>query len=779
MAGGSIKGITIEFRGDTTKLDKALRQINTETRNLDKELKLVDKALKFKPGSVDLWRQKQTILNQKIAETREKLTLLKNEQARMDAAGVDKTSEEYRKVQREIIECESKLKTFNRQLKETGNAKLTALGEELQKIGKKMEDVGKTLTQKVTAPITALFGVSAKSALSFGDAIAKVSTISDESQVPISSLKSSIMDLSNQSGIGANELAEATYQALSASIETKDAARFVGDAAGLAKAGFLDTASAVDVLTTIINAYGYEAEDAEKISSQLIQTQNDGKTTVNELAAAMGQVIPTASALNIPLEQLNASYVLLTKQGINTANATTYLNGMFTELGDGGSAVSKILQDKTGKTFGQLMNEGWTLGDVMQLLSDSVDGDSEAFLNLWGNTRAGKGALALLNGGVNEFNEEAEKMSKSSGNVGKALKKLKTPGAAARKALNSIVNAGIQIGDVLAPYVEKAAKFIEKLSKKFQDLSPGTKKAVVAVLAVVAAIGPLLVLIGKLAIGVGAIIKLVGVVGPAITALGSSALLPIVGIVAAVVAAGVLLYKNWDKIKAVAIQVKTAVVNTWNSLKTSVTSIFNSIKTTISNVWTSIKNASATLWENIKTTISGKVTAIKKAVDFSGLVSKVKQSVSGVKDALSAPFIKAKELVQSAVKKIKSIFPIKLGKIFSGVKLPHFKISGGKIPWGIGGAGVKPTVSISWYKEGGIMTKPTVFHAGGEAGDEAILPLTPFWKKMDELIEAQQGGGITVNVYGTPNMNVDELAEAVERRLVMLQRRRNMAYGGI
>ena len=185
------------------------------------------------------------------------------------------------------------------------------------------------------------------------------------------------------------------------------------------------------------------------------------------------------------------------------------------------------------------------------------------------------------------------------------------------------------------------------------------------------------------------------------------------------------------------------------------------------------------MWENIKTTISGKVTAIKKAVDFSGLVSKVKQSVSGVKDALSAPFTKAKELVQSAVKKIKSIFPIKLGKIFSGVKLPHFKISGGKIPWGIGGAGVKPTVSISWYKEGGIMTKPTVFHAGGEAGDEAILPLTPFWKKMDELIEAQQGGGITVNVYGTPNMNVDELAEAVERRLVMLQRRRNMAYGGI
>ncbi len=89
---GNVKGICIEFRGDTTKLDKALRQVNNETRAIDKELKNVDKALKFNPTSVELWRQKQQLLTQKISETKDKLDLLKKQQQAMDDAHVDKQS---------------------------------------------------------------------------------------------------------------------------------------------------------------------------------------------------------------------------------------------------------------------------------------------------------------------------------------------------------------------------------------------------------------------------------------------------------------------------------------------------------------------------------------------------------------------------------------------------------------------------------------------------------------------------------------------------------------
>jgi phage-related minor tail protein len=142
---GNIRGVTIEFRGDTTKLDKALRQVNNETKNIDKELRQVDKALKFNPTSVELWRQKQTLLTQKINETKDKLSLLKQQQAQMDASGVDKNSEEYRKLQREIIETESKLKTFEGQLKQVGNVNLRAMSEQFKDVGNKLTSAGQAM----------------------------------------------------------------------------------------------------------------------------------------------------------------------------------------------------------------------------------------------------------------------------------------------------------------------------------------------------------------------------------------------------------------------------------------------------------------------------------------------------------------------------------------------------------------------------------------------------------------------------------------------------------
>lgn len=139
---GNIKGITIEFNGDTSQLDKSIREVDKNTRNLDKELKDVNKGLKFNPTSVDLWRQKQTLLTQKINETQQKLTLLKQKQAALDAKDVDKNSEEYRRLQREIIETESKLKTFKGQLQAVGNVKLRAASEQLKQIGSKATAAG-------------------------------------------------------------------------------------------------------------------------------------------------------------------------------------------------------------------------------------------------------------------------------------------------------------------------------------------------------------------------------------------------------------------------------------------------------------------------------------------------------------------------------------------------------------------------------------------------------------------------------------------------------------
>lgn len=171
---GNIKGITIEFRGETTKLDKALRQINNETRALDKELNAVNKALKFNPTNIELWRQKQDLLKKKISETEDKLKLLKDQQKNLDARGVDKNSAEYQRLRREIIETESKLKTFKGQLREIGNVSLKKLSDQFKKVGDKATEVGKTMTTKVTAPLVAGYTVAAKYASDYEESLNKL-----------------------------------------------------------------------------------------------------------------------------------------------------------------------------------------------------------------------------------------------------------------------------------------------------------------------------------------------------------------------------------------------------------------------------------------------------------------------------------------------------------------------------------------------------------------------------------------------------------------------------
>ena len=161
MAGGSIKGITIQFAGDTTKLDKALRQIKNSTKDIDAELKQVNKALKFNPTSVELWRQKQDLLKQKIKETETNLKELKNIQAQMDANGVDKNSEAYRRVSREIIEAESKLKTFNAELRKVGQVNLRAMSEQFRDMGNKLTAAGQAMRGLSTAAAAVVASIGA------------------------------------------------------------------------------------------------------------------------------------------------------------------------------------------------------------------------------------------------------------------------------------------------------------------------------------------------------------------------------------------------------------------------------------------------------------------------------------------------------------------------------------------------------------------------------------------------------------------------------------------
>ena len=174
MAGGSIKGITIQFRGETTELDEALRKINKETKGIDDELKKVNKALKFNPNSVELWRQKQTLLNQKLKETNEKAAVLRDTLKKVDSGEIEMSAEDVSRLKRELIEAESKAKTFQKELNKIGNANLKAISEQMKKIGDSMTKVGKSMTTKVTAPIVAGYTVAAKYASDYEENLNKL-----------------------------------------------------------------------------------------------------------------------------------------------------------------------------------------------------------------------------------------------------------------------------------------------------------------------------------------------------------------------------------------------------------------------------------------------------------------------------------------------------------------------------------------------------------------------------------------------------------------------------
>ena len=286
---------------------------------------------------------------------------------------------------------------------------------------------------------------------------------------------------------------------------------------------------------------------------------------------------------------------------------------------------------------------------------------------------------------------------------------------------------GTQLAAYLAPAMEKVVDAVGRLANWFSNLSPRTQALIGGIAAVVAVVAPLLIGLGKVSFAISSIISLIAVVGPAIAGV-VAALGPVILIIAAVVAAGVLLYKNWDTIKAKAADV-------WNNVKAK----FGQLKTFVVNTFNAIKNTVTTIWNAIKT-------------------------------AITTPIQTAVNTVRTAIAKIKSIIngaKLQLPKF----KLPHFKISGGTLPWGIGGKGTPPKINVEWYAKGGIFNSPSLIGVG-EAGSEAVVPLDRFWKTLEGMNTGETNIVININGAGDPRA----VAEEVKRVLIRETNQRRLAW---
>ena len=363
---------------------------------------------------------------------------------------------------------------------------LEDFGDEAEDAGDDAEDFGERsqsavegldkllATVGIVAALTAIgsaFMGCSQAAAEFETNVAMVSTVADTTVLSAGELSAQISDLSMDTARNVNELADASYNAISAGVATEAAVETVGEASKLATAGFTSSSSALSVLTTTLNAYGLEASEVTNISDSLVTSQNLGVLTIDQMASSMGKAISTASAYSVDLYNLESGYISLTKAGISVEESTTYISSMFNELGSAGSNVATIITEETGMSFGQLMNAGYTLADVLDIVYESAGRDGEAMMNLWGSAEAGKAANAIINQGLDTFNSNLEKLANSAGTTQAAYEAMtNTTAFSTERMENSFNNLSIAIGDDLNPVISQFQNGIADVTDGFTKL---------------------------------------------------------------------------------------------------------------------------------------------------------------------------------------------------------------------------------------------------------------------------------------------------------------------
>ena len=732
---GNIKGITIEFDASTTALERKIKDVTKSTKAIDRELKNVNRALKFNPSSVTLWSQKQDLLKTKISETEEKLKILKQQQANMDASGVNKNSAEYRKLQREIIETESKLKTFKGQLRQIGNVNLRALGAQFKEIGAKMTQTGKQLTTKVTAPLAAIGAVAAKKFADVDKTMqltnSPMNNTADEAEL----LNKAMKEAAAASTYGMSDAATASLNFARAGLDAKEAAAALASSMALAagEGGELDTVSAGLVAT--INGFHGSFEDAADYADVFANACNNSALDVNSLADAMSVAAPIFSSAGYEVKDAALYMGVMANNGIEANKAANSLKTGLARLVSPSKQGAQMM-DQLGIS---VTNSDGTMKDSVQIqkeLHDAFSQLSESEQIAAASAIFGKNQMAPWLALINTAPGDVDELNAALGENGTAMKMqadMMSGFAGSIEQLKSGLDVLLtSLGEALAPILQKVVSGLQALVNWFNSLSPQMQSVIAVIGVVVAAIGPVLVILGTLASAIGSIMTLVGVIGPMIAGVAGPITL-VTGVIALLIAIGIGLYKNWDTIKAKAIKLKNSVVSTWKTIKAQIIAAINGLKASLAAAWASIKATVTSTWNAIKT-------------------------------AITNPINTAVGLVRAAISKIKSILS---GANFSlpHIKLPHFNISG---KLSLNPPSV-PKFSIDWYKTGGIFNSPTI--AGiGEAGPEAVVPLDKFWNRLENL-----EGGQTNNfyIYGD---DPKAIAEEVERILINKVNRRRLAW---
>lgn len=403
MVANRIKGITVEIGGDTTKLQTALKGVNTEIRNTQSQLRDVEKLLKLDPGNTELLAQRHRLLGQAVSETKEKLETLKTaaEQANTALANGEISQEQYDALQREIIETENALRNLEQQANQSATAvqRIAASGEKLQTLGDNISSVGKKFLP-VTGAVAGLGTMAVKTAADFDSAMSQVAAVSGATGVDLEALQDKAREMGSKTKFSASEAAEAMNYMAMAGWKTSDMLSGIEGIMNLATASGEDLATTSDIVTDALTAFGLSAADSGHFADILAAASSNANTNVSMMGEMFKYCAPIAGALGFSAEDTAEAIGLMANAGIKSSQAGTSLRTIMNNL----AGDVKICGSNIGEVTVTTTNADGSMRDLSDILADcraAFAGLSDSEKAAAAETLVGKNAmsgfLALMN----------------------------------------------------------------------------------------------------------------------------------------------------------------------------------------------------------------------------------------------------------------------------------------------------------------------------------------------------------------------------------------------
>ena len=548
-------------------------------------------------------------------------------------------------------------------------AAMMVMGGRMKNVGDAIAGVGSRMTRSLTLPIVGVGVAGAKMAADFETSFAQIEGLVGVTGSDLDDLREAALRLGPSFGKSANEAAQAMFFITSAGLRGKDATDALERSLMASAVGLGDVATIADLTTSIMNAYGSDVVDAAKATDVLTAAVREGKLEPSELAGAMGQVLPIASAMGVSIDEVGATFAAMSRTGTNASAAATQLRGIMTSLLKPTKQAEEALGEMGLSSEGlreQIREQG--LLSVLETLSEAFAENEMGAEAVFGNVRALSGVLDLMGANVEGTRQIFANMTDTTGMLNDAMEvTADTAGFKFAQTMESAKASLMELGEIVLPIFTDIVSRIGELVQKFQDLSPEQKEQVVRFAGIVAVAGPVLLIFGKLIAIIGTLVKAGGFL---IAMLGAVSLpmLAIGAAIAGVIALGVLLWRNWDTVKAAA-----------------------------SSTWSSVASAFGTAWDTMKN-------AARTAANFivgyyNGIIGGVERAINAVAAGLnSLPFV-------GRTLSIPKWVPLVGGNQFSIPSVPT--VSFPKIPM---------------LAEGGIVTQATLAMIG-ERGPEAVIPL--------------------------------------------------------